>query len=142
MNAIANLGSLEAPGLRRVRKAEAAQPAFGRPDPYALLMACWVDFMRVDDSDTGARGMKLEGEGADDRDVHEQQRAADLKIGEAVAAMVDSLCMQHRWAISRSQRIATVWRFPNADYEVVLMAARDELEEKLRKNVVTRLFFA
>jgi len=73
--------------------------------------------------------------------VHDAQRAADLKIGEAVGAMVDSLVMLHRWAIYKSQGIATAWRFPNADFGATLAAARDELEQKLRKNVATRLYF-
>jgi hypothetical protein len=142
MNAIATASMFQSPNLRRVRREEVAQPAFNKPDPYAQLMACWVDYMRVDDRDLGAGGMKLEGEASPDYNVNDAQRAADLKIGEAVGAMVDSLTMQHRWAIYKSQRIATVWRFPNADYEAVLMAARDDLEEKLKKNVATRLYWA
>lgn len=130
------------PTLRRVRKEEVAAPAFGNPDPYAMLMACWSDYMRTDDRDLGAGRMRLAGEGADARDVHEQQRAADIKIGEAVGAMVDSLTIQHRWAIYKSHRISTMWRFANADYETVLSEARDELENKLRKNVATRLYFS
>jgi hypothetical protein len=138
----ATLGTIHAPQLRRVRKAEAMQPAFDKPDPYGILMACWADFMRVDDRDLGSRGMKLASDAENDRDVHEQQRAADLKIGEAVNAMVDSLSIQHRWAICKSQGISRGWRFPNANYEVVLTEARDELENKLRKNLATRLHFS
>jgi hypothetical protein len=128
--------------LRRVRKEDVVQPAFGRPDPYTMLLACWVDYMRVDDRDLGSRGMKLASDAESDINVHEAQRAADLKIGEAVNAMVDSLSVQHRWAIYRSHRISAVWRFPNADYEAVLLEARDELEQKLKKNVATRLYFS
>lgn len=131
-----------APQLRRVRREEVARPAFDKPDPYALLMACWADYMRTDDRDLGAGGMKLQGDAAADRDMHAQQRAADLKLGEAVNAMVDSLSAQHRWAICKSQGISRGWRFPNSNYEVVLSEARDELEKKLRKNVATRLHFA
>ena len=128
--------------LRRVRKAEVAQHSFNGPDPYLLLMACWSDYMRTDDRDLGAGGMKLAGDGVAQKDVHEQQRAADLKIGEAVNAMVDSLTVQHRWAIYRSQQLWTVWRFQNANYESVLLEARDALEQKLRKNATTRLYYA
>lgn len=142
MNAIAMPGIFAAPTLRRVRRDEVVKPAFSSADPYAELMACWVAYMRTDDRDLGVDGMKLNGEGVDERDVHEQQRAADMKIGQAVGAMVDSLTVQHRWAVYKSQRLAAVWRFPNADYEIVLMAARDDLEDKLRKNVATRLYFA
>lgn len=142
MSAFAMPGIFSASNLRRVRKTEAAQPAFDKPDPYAQLMACWVSFMRVDDRDLGSRGMKLAGEGDSGRDVHEQQYLADIKMGEAVNAMVDSLTVQHRWAIYRSQGISTAWRFQNSNYVDVLTAARDELEGKLKKNVATRLFFA
>jgi hypothetical protein len=142
MNSLATPGIFPAPTLRRVRREEVVQPAFDKPDPYAQLMACWSDYMRTDDRDLGAGAMKLTGEGTDERNVHDSQRLADLKMGESVGAMVDSLSSLHRWAIYKSQRLATVWRFPNADYEVILFAARDELEQKLRKNVATRLFFA
>lgn len=141
MNSLAIPGIFPAPTLRRVRREEAVQPAFGKPDPYALLMACWVDYMRTDDRDLGSRGMKLAGEGDSGRDLHESQRLADIKIGEAVNAMVDSLTIQYRWAIYRSQGISTAWRFQGANYAEVLEAARETLEEKLRKNVATRLWF-
>lgn len=128
--------------LRRAPKEKPANQAFDQPDPYAMLMACWVDYMRTDDRDLGAGGMKLASDAPVEKDVHEQQRTADLKIGEAVNAMVDSLTIQHRWAIYKSQRLSAVWRFPNASYDEVLMAARDELEKKLKKNVATRLYFS
>jgi hypothetical protein len=142
MTMTATLGTIHAPQLRRVRRAEVVRPAFNKPDPYTQLLAYWSDYMRVDDRDLGSRGMKLASDAEDDRDVHAQQRAADLKMGEAVNAMVDSLSMQHRWAIYKSQGIASAWRFPNARYEDVLTDARDELEKKLRMNVATRLQFS
>jgi hypothetical protein len=104
-------------------------------------MACWVDYMQVDDRDLGSRGMKLVGESKRDIDVHEAQRLADIRMGEAVNAMVDSLNVLQRWAIYKSQRMANVWRFNNANYETVLTNARDVLEEKLRKNIATRIYF-
>lgn len=129
--------------FRRAPKAVApANQAFDQPDPYAKLMACWVDYMRTDDRDLGSRGMKLASDAAADRDVHAEQYLADLRIGEAVNAMVDSLSIQHRWAIYKSQRLTAVWRFPNANYDDVLLAARDDLEDKLKKNVATRLYFS
>lgn len=143
MAATATLDTIPAPTARRVRRAEVVQPAFSQPDPYAQLLACWVDFMRTDDRDLSAGGMKLAGD--DDAEpevnVHDAQRAADLKTGDSVNAMVDSLAALHRWAIYKSQGISTAWRFPNADFATTLAAARDELEQKLRKNVATRLYF-
>lgn len=58
-------------------------------------------------------------------------------MGDAVNAMVDSLAMQHRWAIYKSQGISSTWRFLNARYEDALSDARDELEKKLCNNVAT-----
>lgn len=141
MFATASFGNITTPALRRVRRSEISKPAFNRPDPYAMCMACWIDFMRTDDRDLRAGTMKLASDAAADRDVYDEQRLADLKIGAAVNAMVDSLMLQHRWAIYKSQGIASVWRFPNANYEEVLLEARSELEKKLQKNVATRLFF-
>jgi uncharacterized protein YqjF (DUF2071 family) len=129
--------------IRRAPKEEAAnRKAFDQPDPYATLLACWVSYMRADDRDLGSRGMRLATDAAADRDVHAEQHLADIKIGEAVNATVDSLTIQQRWAIYKSQRISAVWRFANADYEAVLTEAREALEEKLKKNVATRLYFS
>lgn len=138
----ATLGIIPTPALRRVRREEVARPTFAKPDPYGLLMACWADFMRTDDRDLSGSGMKLQSDAVADRNVHDDQRAADMKIGEAVGAMVDSLTIQHRWAIYKSQGISSAWRFQNARYEDVLSDARDDLEKKLRNNVATRLYFS
>lgn len=138
----AALGTIQNPALRRVRREEVARPAFAKPDPYGLLMACWADFMRTDDRDLSGSCMKLQSDAVADRNVHDDQRAADMKIGEAVGAMVDSLTIQHRWAIYKSQGISSAWRFQNAKYEDVLSDARDDLEKKLRNNVATRLYFS
>jgi hypothetical protein len=142
MSTIATLGFFATSNIRRVRREEVAKPAFQKPDPYAQLMACWVDYMNVDDRDLGSRGMKLTSDAGPDVSVHDAQRVADLKMGEAVNAMVDSLQQLHRWAVYKSQGMATVWRFPNADFGATLTDARDELEAKLRKNVATRIYFS
>lgn len=141
MSASATIGIFTSSTLRRVRREDTVQPAFNRPDPYAELMACWADYMRTDDRDLGAGGMKLASDAEPEVNVHDAQRAADLKMGEAVNAMVESLPMLHRWAISKSQGIATAWRFPNAEFGATLLDARAALEEKLRKHVATRLYF-
>lgn len=141
MSTIATLGIFSGTTLRRARRVEVATPAFNKPDPYAQLLACWVDFMRSNDRDLGVGGMKLASDALAEINVHDAQRAADLKIGEAVDAMVSSLPQLHRWAIKKSQGIATAWRFPNADFGATLAAAREELEAKLRKHVATQLYF-
>lgn len=143
MSATATLGIFATSNLRRVRRDDAAKPAFNKPEPYVLLIACWADYMRVDDGDLGARGMKLTGDGWTAKDVHESQRLADMRLGETVNVMVDSLTVMQRAAIYRSQGIAkaTAWRFGNSSYEVVLLQARDALEEKLKNNLATRIYF-
>ena len=45
--------------------------------------------------------MKLANDDAAENNVHDAQRAADLKIGEAVDAMVNSPPQLHRWAINK-----------------------------------------
>lgn len=142
MSLAITIGSPTGKTIRRAPKEPAANQAFGQVDPYAMLMACWVDYMRTDDRNLSTQGMKLASDAEVDRDVHTEQYLADLRIGEAVNAMVDSLTVQQRWAIYRSQGISTAWRFANANYEVVLLDARDSLEEKLKKNVATRLYFS
>lgn len=141
MSATASFSIFSGSPLRRVRRDNVARPAFDKPDPYQLLLACWVDFMRSNDRDLGTGGMKLASDAQVEINVHDAQRAADLKIGEAVDAMVSSLPQLHRWAIKKSRGIATAWRFPNADYGATLAAAREGLEEKLRKHVATQLYF-
>lgn len=141
MSAIISLGTFNGSNLRRVRREDAVKRAFNKPDPYVLLLACWVDFMRSNDRDLGVGGMKLASDALAEVDVYDAQRAADLKIGEAVDAMVSSLPQLHRWAIYKGQGIATAWRFPNADFGATLTDAREELEAKLRKHVATQLYF-
>lgn len=141
MTAIAMPRMFPIPTLRRVRRDEVARQESPKVDSYAQLMACWLDYMRLDDRDLGLTRMRLASDAAKDLDVYDSQRAADIKIGEAVNAMVESLPMRLRWAILKSQGISTAWRFPNADFSAVLSEARDELEQKLRKNGVTRLYY-
>ena len=136
------IGEPSATTFRRASKEKAANQSFHQVDAYAMLMACWVDYMRVPDLHLSPQGMKLISDAPPDATVGEAQYIADLKLGEAVNAMVDSLTVIHRWAVYKSQGISNVWRFPNANYEAVLLEARDDLENKLRKHVATRLYFA
>jgi len=142
MSVTASVGIFKGSALRRVRREDVTKPTINKPDPYIQLLACWLDYMRVDDRDLGLRGMLLASDAEPDVNVHDAQRAADLKLGETVNAMVDSLAMLHRWAIYKSQGIATAWRFANVDYAHTLIDARDALEKKLKKNIATRLYFS
>jgi len=141
MSATATLGIFAPSNLRRVRRVEVAKPAFNKPDPYVLLMASWLDFMQADDRDLGIGGMKLASDAEPDVNVHDAQRLADMRMGQAVNAMVDSLSVLQRAAIYKSQGLATAWRPGASNYETVLLAAREELEEKLKKNLATRIYF-
>ena len=142
MSATATLGIFASSNLRRVRREEVARPAFNKPDPYVMLMVCWLDYMRADDRDLGVGGMKLASDAEPDVNVHDAQRLADMRMGEAVNAMVDSLTVLQRAAIYKSQGLATAWRFGGSNYEAVLLAAREDLEEKLKKNLATRIYFS
>lgn len=64
-----------------------------------------------------------------------------MKMGEAVNACVDSLAVLQCPAIYWSQGLATAWRVGALNYETVLLAAREELEEKLKKSCNANLFF-
>ena len=59
------LGLPAAKTVRRAPKEKPANQAFGQPDPYATLIACWVSYMRTDDRDLGSRGMKLASDAAE-----------------------------------------------------------------------------
>jgi hypothetical protein len=143
MNAIATPGMLNAPTLRRVRREDAHAAAFKRPDGLDLCLACWKDWMTGDqDNDLGVKTMRgLTGEGEDGPDIYEAQQVADQRIGAATDAMINSLSRIHVWAIYRACSIATVWKFPNADLLTVAAEAKEQLTEKLKRNVCTATLF-
>jgi hypothetical protein len=150
MNAIATPGTLNAPALRRVRRADAHSTAFTKPDGLELCLECWKDWMAGDpDRDLGVKTMRGLVGGAEEgeegtaarQDVYEAQQAADYRIGAATDAMINSLSRIHIWAIYRSCSIASVWRFPNADLLAVAAEAKEQLTEKLKRNVCTATLF-
>jgi hypothetical protein len=109
----------------------------------------WRDWMQHDDRDLGAKVQQIgrspdgEHEGYDDSAANSEAAAARASRGIAMAtdAMIDSLDRHYKAAIYRSCSIASVWRFPNLAFEVVLPEAERELTEKLKRNVATRAFF-
>jgi hypothetical protein len=156
MNAIATLGSLEAPGLRRVRKEEVVKSAFSKPDGLEFCLACWKDWMAgTQNKDLEIKGGTIYQDGASEPildengkpipvpppDMYEQQQEADNRVAMATDAMINSLGRLHVWAIYRSCSIASVWRFPNADFLVAAEEARNELKKKLSRNVCTATLF-
>lgn len=146
MSATATLGILTAPIFRRVRREDVRPVSFVKPDGLDLCLACWKDWMTGDqDNDLGMKTMRgLAGEqGEEDAgpDVYEAQQVADQRVGAATDAMINSLSRLHVWAIYRSCSIASVWKFPNADFTTIAAEARDELTKKLRRNICTATLF-
>jgi hypothetical protein len=139
----AALGFFNAPNLRRVRKAGAPVQHFVKADGLDTCLACWKDWMTGDqDKDLGMKTMRgLSGEEGHAPDIHEAQQDADHRIGAATDAMINSLSRIHVWAIYRMCSIASVWKFPNADLTDVATEARDELTQKLKRNICTATLF-
>lgn len=128
--------------MRRVKKEEVKFESWIPQDGLTYCLDCWRSYMSRNDADLGASRMKLTGAAADQPDVHERQYLADLKIGAATDAMIDSLKPVHRWAIYRVCRVTTQWNFPSANFPDTLRAAEDSLREKLQKNIETRTYFS
>lgn len=130
--------------LHRVKKEDEQRATWVRPDPVDYCLAAWKDWMGSGGQrNLGARIMgglvgELDGHGAD---VHEAQHSYDMQVGAATDAMIDSLPRLHTWAIYASCRIATAWRFPNAELITTAADARAALAEKLKKNECTRNLF-
>ena len=113
-------------------------------DPVDLCLEMWKGWMAsAGDRDLGAKTMRgLSGEGdGHGVDLHEAQRASDMRMAEATDAMINSLSRLHIWAIYRACSLATVWKFPNADEVDVMFEARGELEARLRRNICTAVLF-
>lgn len=113
-------------------------------DPVDLCLELWKVWMAgAGERDLGAKTMRgLSGEG-DGRgvDIYEAQRASDMRMAEATDAMIESLQRMHVWAIYRMCSMSTAWRFPNACLQDVAIEARQELSNKLRKNICTAVLF-
>jgi hypothetical protein len=140
--------------LLRVRKADAQavtkrlqQNQWVQPEGIDICLACWRDYMNFDDRDLGISQLRLRGGEEDpDRvveksDPYAEQLLADLAIGAATDAMIDSLPRLYIWAIYKAFGIGRVWNFPQADWVATLTEARATLTEKLKKNPATRTKF-
>lgn len=131
--------------MRRVKKEEVRFETWVKPDGYALCMDCWKTYMSTDDRDLSASRMQFSGGEQEvtayESDPYGDQRRADMKIGEAVDAMIDSLKPVESWAVRKKYGVMNVWNFPQADYVAVLLRAEVKLEEILRKNIATAVMF-
>lgn len=113
-------------------------------DPLELCLELWKIWMADGiDRDLGMQTMRgLQGDGdGHGIDIHEAQRANDIKIAQATDAMIDSMLVIHRWAIYRLCSLASPWRFPNASLVTVGEEARSNLRGLLKENVCTAILF-
>lgn len=130
--------------LQRVKKQDVQIDTWVRPDPLDYCLAAWKVWMADGGQrNLGARIMgglvgEVDGHG---RDINEAQHSHDMQIAAATDAMIDSLDRIHVWAIYATCRIATAWRFPDADLVTTATEARDRLIAKLKKNECTRNLF-
>ena len=128
---------------RRVRRSEVSSSSFIRPDGLEYCLSCWKSWMGGDsDRDMGIKTMRgLVGDDLRDMDSGEAQQQADTRIATATDAMIGGLERMHVWAIHRSCSIASVWRFPNADFIIVATDAKEALTAKLKNNACTAILF-
>jgi hypothetical protein len=130
--------------LLRVKKQDVQADSWVRPDPLDYCLTLWKEWMgkgghrSVGTLVMGGLASDSDGHGVD---LHEAQHSHDMQIAAATDAMIDSLERIHVWAIYASCRIATAWRFPNADLVMTAADARAELVIKLKKNECTRNLF-
>lgn len=143
-------------GIRRAPKGIAAT-AWVRPDPVDFCLSLWRVWMHIPDRERGTQTMEFADrrppkrdkdgnlveveQGGYESDIDSDQARQDMAVGAAVNAMVSSLSAINRWAICRSTGIATVWRFPEADYLQVALDARQEMEKKLQTHLATATYF-
>jgi hypothetical protein len=136
-----------ASAVRNTATAVNAIPVAERVETKALdyCLDAWMRWQRRDDTRLGWRGRSamLQSDYAEDieGDSDELYEDMDVRIAEGVEAMMQSLPRHLNWAIHRRCNIATVWRFPSLDFTVVLGEAEQALENLLRKNIATRIYF-
>ena len=133
--------------MRRVMKSEVVVEKFIKGDGLEYCLACYKDYMQLDDRDLSESKMLLRGGDEDDKDgknkgyesdPYGDQRKADKKIGEATHNVIEQdLTPQHAWAIKKLMGIATVWKFPLLNFMSAAIEAKKQLEIKLRKNFDT-----
>src|SRR5690349_1274664 len=99
-------GAAQMGKFHRVRKEDVQVDRWSKPDGLAYCLDCWKDWMLSDDRDLSASRMKLGAGSEEDQDragyesdPYADQRAADMRIGEATGAMIEGLKPAWRWAI-------------------------------------------
>jgi hypothetical protein len=109
--------------------------------PLDQCLETWIDSYRHADLDVGcgssSRHLNSDAPPCSDHLYSNM----DNNVAKAVDAEVSSLPMHMRWAIQKCCGITNVWRFQSLDFEKVVVDAKQELENKLKKNLATRIFF-
>lgn len=147
---------LKNPAMRRAPK-DLGAGAWARPDPVDFCLSLWKIWIHVPDRERGTQTMEFADrrppkrdkdgnlvdavQGGYEGDSDSDQARQDMAVGEAVNTMVSSLSTVNRWAIYRATGIATVWRFPEADYMDVAIEAREQLKIKMRSHLATATYF-
>lgn len=125
-----------------MREARVIQVYDHRPTtPLDQCLETWIDSYRHADLDIGCGSSSkfLSGDAPPSSD--HLYSNMDSNVAKAVDAEVSSLPMHMRWAIQKCCGITTVWNFPSLVFESVVVDAKRELENKLKKNLATRIFF-
>lgn len=109
--------------------------------PLDICLEAWIDSHRHADLDIGlGSSSKFLVSDAPPCSDHLYSRM-DTKVADAVGVEVSCLPVHMRWAIQKCCGITTVWNFPSLIFENVVVDAKRELENKLKKNIATRIYF-
>lgn len=110
--------------------------------PLDQCLETWIDSFRHADLDIGCGSSSkfLVSDAPPSSDY--LYLRMDGKVAEAVDAEVSGLPGHLRWAIHKCCGITTVWNFPSLVFEDVVVDAKRQLENKLKKNLATWSFFA
>lgn len=109
--------------------------------PLDECLEAWIDTHRHSDIDIGWRRsspMLVSDAPADSSQLYKRM---DNEVGNAVDAEVAGLPAHLRWAMRKCCGMVNVWNFPSLVFEDVVVDAKRELENKLKKNVATSIFF-
>lgn len=124
--------------MREARKI----PVFDcRVTPLDICLERWIDYHRREDLEMGWHRSSPMLVGDAPANSEQLYSRMDNKAGEAVDVVVNSLPAHMCWAMKKACGFASVWRFPSLIFEDVVVDARRELENKLKNNVATRVFW-
>ena len=109
--------------------------------PLDKCLQTWIDSYRHADLDIGCGSSSRHLSSDAPPSSNHLYSSMDQRVAEAVEAEVSELPMHQRWAIKKCCGMSQVWNFPSLVFENVVVDAKRQLENKLRKNLATRIFF-